>query len=173
MRNMKDEQMMNPETSALLPDDIANLAGLSYFPMEPTYRMEAQFTPEASQKEVSLNASTDSKISLVKAGTVTFNFKGESLAMSVFRNKNLPEFADNSEQLFIPFTDLSAGKETNAGGRYLPVEAPVEGGSLILDFNKAMNPYSAYSQKYISVVPPAQNSFKQILMTGERKYEDR
>lgn len=171
-RSDKNEQMLKAESSPLSQDQIDSFNGLSYYPIDIKYKIEAEFTIDEQQKKVSLTTTSDGEIKLVKYGTVTFNYEGKSISLTVYQNNNLPEFAD-SKQLFIPFTDLTTEKETNNGGRYLAVEMPQEGNTMILDFNKAMNPYNAYDSSYASVIPPVENSFQQFMATGERKYEDR
>ena len=67
--------------------------------------------------------------------------------------------------LFVPFTDLTNGKETYGGGRYMDVEIP-EGDSIVLDFNKAYNPYCAYSTNYSCPIPPKENDLPISINAG-------
>ena len=60
------------------------------------------------------------------------------------------------DQLFVMFRDQTSGKETYGGGRYINAEAPKDG-KVILDFNKAYNPYCAYSPYAACPTPPRQN----------------
>jgi len=172
-RNTKDQQMTDSQSSPLSTEQIGRFEGLDYFPIDIKYKVDAQLVVEESQNEVSLNTSSGEKIDLVKYGTVTFNYKGETYTLTVFQNKNLPEFGDNSQQLFIPFTDRTTGRKTNEGGRYLAIEVTGEANTVVVDFNMALNPYSAYNSQYSSIVPPAENTLGPSMSSGERKFEDR
>jgi uncharacterized protein (DUF1684 family) len=68
--------------------------------------------------------------------------------------------------LFLPFTDLTNGKETYAAGRYIGLKIPKEGNELIIDFNMAYNPYCAYSDRYSCPVVPAANNLATEIRAG-------
>ncbi|MCF8403919.1 MAG: DUF1684 domain-containing protein [Bacteroidales bacterium] len=173
LRNLKNQQMMNSETSPLPQSQIEGFTGLSYFPVDAKYKINGQFTLNVPQTEERLNTTSGTAIMLVKYGSVTFEYEGSSYTFSVFKNKNFSEFGDNAQQLFIPFFDGSNNLETNANGRYLPVDMPDENNTMLLDFNLAINPFSAYNSQLFSVIPPSGNTVEQIIGSGERKYEDR
>jgi uncharacterized protein (DUF1684 family) len=54
------------------------------------------------------------------------------------------------DHLFIPFTDATSGEETYESGRYIDLEInDIANDKVLIDFNKAYNPYCAYvSGKY-------------------------
>ena len=60
------------------------------------------------------------------------------------------------DHLFLPFTDNTNGVETYGGGRYIDLKIPA-GNTINIDFNKAYNPYCAYSDKYSCPIPPPEN----------------
>ena len=110
---------------------------------------------------------------MLKYGTVTFTWDNKEYNLAVFQNKNLPEFGNDNTLLFMPFTDPSNATETFANGRYLKISLPVSGNNVVLDFNKAENPYNAYNSKFVSIVAPPGNKILSAMTTGERKFEDR
>lgn len=70
--------------------------------------------------------------------------------------------------LFIPFNDRTNGEKTYGGGRYLDIpRSAITNGHLILDFNKAYNPYCAYAEGYSCPIPPAENNLKIAVQAGE------
>lgn len=172
-RNIKNEQFKNPETSPLPTTDMESFKSLKYFETDSKYKVTAQLNVLEEQESVSLLTSDDKKMELIKYGTVTFTLEGKSYTLMVFRDQNLPELSENPGQLFIPFKDATSGKETNSNGRYIALSKSDDENVVEIDFNKAFNPYSAYSRQYISVIPPDDNLLEEVLMTGERKYEDR
>lgn len=172
IRSAIDQQMRDTENSPLSSEQLATFEGLDYYRVDINYRVKATFEAEEPGTEVSLNTTSGDKIKLMKVGTVTFKLNGKSYSLSVFRSNNFLEYS-NPQQWFIPFTDKTNGSETNEHGRYLAVSQPTQENEMILDFNKARNPFNAYSRIVSSVIPPAKNSMTQTVAAGERKYEDR
>jgi len=75
------------------------------------------------------------------------------------------------ETLFIPFKDATSGKETYGAARYLEIEE-TEVGIFLVDFNKAYNPYCAYSEAYSCPFPPRENWLEVAIKAGEKKFKD-
>lgn len=173
IRNAKDQKLSDPGNSILKAEQVENFRGLSYFSVNSDYLIQGEYIADDSQQETSLNTTSGNKINLIQVGSVNFEYEGKPYSLAVYQNNDLAEFGENFRQLFIPFSDLTAGKETNVGGRYLPVETPVEGKIIMLDFNKAMNPYHAYNDKNPGIIPPVKNTLNIQIMAGERKFEDR
>jgi hypothetical protein len=73
------------------------------------------------------------------------------------------------ESLFVPFRDATSTKETYGAGRYLdlPFEPP---GVYEVDFNRAYNPYCAYSDDFVCPFPPPENWLKVPIRAGEKTW---
>ena len=71
------------------------------------------------------------------------------------------------ENLFVPFADLTTGKETYPAGRYLDIR-PTSTGFYNIDFNMAYNPTCAYNASYDCPYPPASNRLKVEIRAGEK-----
>lgn len=100
-------------------------------------------------------------------GEFRFNDGNEKCAIQAY--KSAPE----EERLFIPFRDATSGKETYGAGRYLdldPEEHYTAEGKWILDFNKAYNPWYAYSVFYACPFVPPENWLEVLVRAGERNY---
>lgn len=171
-RNDIDQQMRDSENSPLSSEQLTKYEGLSYYRVDIAYRATASFVAEDSGTEVSLSTTAGDKIKLMKVGTVTFNLKGKTFSFAVFESNNFLEYG-NPKQWFIPFADATNGSETNEHGRYLAVSKPTADGKIVLDFNKARNPFNAYNRLARSVLPPEVNSVSISMASGERKFEDR
>jgi uncharacterized protein (DUF1684 family) len=66
---------------------------------------------------------------------------------------------------------LSNGDETYGGGRYLDLRTgEFMYGKVWVDFNKAYNPYCAFSGGYSCPVPPMDNRLKIIISAGEKNF---
>lgn len=172
-RVKKNEQFRDPSTSPLQTSDLDSFESLSYFEPDMSFKVTAELDLLDEPLEVTLNTSDGEKTDLTKYGTLSFKLNGKVYTLSVFKGKNMPELNGTPDMYFIPFTDKTTGKETNKNGRYIAINLPEEGTLVELDFNRAMNPYSAYNSVYSSVIPPNENQLEAVVMTGERKYEDR
>ena len=69
----------------------------------------------------------------------------------------------------ILFRDVTSGKETYGGGRYLELDpANLSDNQVLLDFNAAYNPYCAYNPGYACPLPPKENTVSVPVRAGER-----
>lgn len=75
------------------------------------------------------------------------------------------------DYLFFPFTDTTNGNETYDGGRYIDLRIPASGNEIIIDFNKAYNPFCAYSAGYSCPIVPAENNLDIPITVGVRYYK--
>jgi uncharacterized protein len=173
-RASRDQVMRDPSISPLTPAQMQRFTALSYFEIDPKYRVNARITIDSDQETVALTMTDNSSQDFIKYGSVTFSLDGKSHTLDVFIDQNQPEFRDNPRQLFIPFKDGTSGEETSDNGRYLTIKAPEQGSDVVeLDFNKAYDTYNAYNRNTISFVPPAGNILEPDLAVGQRKFEDR
>ena len=78
-----------------------------------------------------------------------------------------PEYID---YLFLPFTDLTSGDGSYGGGRFLDTTIP-KGDTIVLDFNKAYNPYCAYNSAYSCPIPPKENDLLVRVEAGVKAFE--
>ncbi len=73
--------------------------------------------------------------------------------------------------LFLPFTDLTSGEESYGGGRYIDLETTdIFNNKVIIDFNKAYNPYCAYASGYNCPIPPRENDLPVAVKAGEMNF---
>jgi uncharacterized protein (DUF1684 family) len=80
----------------------------------------------------------------------------------------MPEYKD---YLFLPFTDDTNGTDTYAGGRYIDLTVKdFIGSSVVIDFNKAYNPYCAFSGGYSCPKPPDENHLQIPVQAGEKLF---
>ena len=102
-----------------------------------------------------------------KYGELKFSLEGKMLTLSVYQNLELTKKAGFEDYLFIPFTDLTNGDETYGGGRYIDFRMDQLKEKLVrLDFNRAYNPYCAYSKGYSCPIPPAENLLPVAIRAG-------
>jgi uncharacterized protein len=70
-------------------------------------------------------------------------------------------------ELFFVFRDRTAPKETYGGGRFLSASAPA-GGTVVLDFNRAINPPCVFTPFATCPLPLPENVLPVRIEAGEK-----
>lgn len=142
---------------------------LRFFEVKPEWQKVAKLEILRNPQKVELPLSKNNSTTMLKWGKASFTHKGDELSLVVFRE--LKDDLDTSKkmELFIPFFDETNGQETYVNGRYLH---PVfnDETQLILDFNKATNPYCAYNDGWNCTMPPPENALPIPVEAGEKTY---
>lgn len=152
------DQFFRSRNSPLKPEIRAGFAGLAYFPPNPALSLICSLQPDPEQTATLMQTSSGSERVYLRLGWLEFL----DTRLAVFA----PEGADGTE-LFIPFRDATSGTQTYGSGRYL--EATLHNNTVKLDFNKAYNPYCAYSDGWSCPIPPLENWLKISIEAGEKK----
>jgi hypothetical protein len=98
------------------------------------------------------------------AGYVTVPLGQPATRLQVMR---MPVPGTDETELQIYFRDLTSGRGSYPAGRFVEV-TPVEGGRYRIDFNRARNPFCAYSSVYPCPVPWPGNSIAAAVEAGEK-----
>jgi hypothetical protein len=96
----------------------------------------------------------------IRYGKFRFQIDGKEYVLEVYKSIL-------SDNLFIPFRDLTNGKETYEAGRYMDAEI-LNGYRMVLDFNMAYYPLCAYNERFTCVLPPRENTLMIEIRAGER-----
>lgn len=171
-RTGKNIKLMYSDPSPLLVEQKKNFEGLKYFPPDIKYLVEGVLVEDEEPETVIMKTSGERTPSYLRYGTVKFNIDGNELKLAVYQNKKMLDLSMDTNHLFVPFRDGTSGKESYKGGRYVDCVIPDEGNIMILDFNKAYNPYCAYNPKYSCVIPPEENKLSIRIEAGEKKLEE-
>jgi len=161
IRNQKDEYFKESENSPI-PDQ-ENFRGLLYYDTEPRYKVTAKlhYIDTLSLIRVLRN---DGKLTQYRRfAHATFTL--DNVPHTVVLLKLLNEEDGN---LFLPFTDMTNGKETYRAGRYLDIHWKKQQKTIDIDFNLAYNPYCVYNYKYSCPIPPRENFIKAFIHAGEK-----
>lgn len=165
-------KLLYGESTPLLPEQQKEFKGLKYFAPDMDYLVEATLIKAGKQEDVIMKTSGERTPVYVKYGTVNFTIKGNACTLSVYQNKKMLELSQDTSSLFIPFRDETCGHESYGGGRYIDCEIPAGGDKVMIDFNKAYNPYCAYNHSYSCVIPPEENRLKVRIEAGEKAFEE-
>ena len=165
-----DQEFKTPEKSPLSDIGRSDFKALNYFPIDSTYRITAMLELTPNEQPFLMPTTTERKSREVKYGILHFNLNGKERQLSVYKNLELNEKEGYEDYLFLPFTDQTNGSETYGGGRYLDLRIP-KSDTLIIDFNKAYNPYCAYNKKYSCPIVPSENELQTEVRAGVKKYK--
>lgn len=157
--------------SPLTPEDRKNFHGLDFYTPDAKYFVNAKFTRSKKEKPFAMKTSTSRTPMYVKYGELAFSLEGKEFKLNVYQNIELVEKKEYVDYLFLPFSDLSCGKESYIGGRYIDLKIP-KGDSVALDFNQAYNPYCAYNHKYSCPIVPLENDLDIEIRAGVKKFHD-
>jgi len=144
---------------------------LRFYPLDPAYRVVARFEKYADSPWFSMPTSGATPQIQRKYGRLTFAIHDTVLHLMVYQSQALLQKAATRDYLFIPFTDTTSGIGSYGAGRYIDgTISDIRNGSLVLDFNKAYNPYCAYSGGYNCPIPPRENDLPVAILAGEKNY---
>jgi uncharacterized protein (DUF1684 family) len=160
-----NQSYLDPERSVLLPEDFENFTGLEFYPIDSKYIVKAEFVRTPDEKPFLMPTTTERLPEYVKYGEAHFQLEGKNLVLSLFKATDR-----ESNYLFLPFTDLTSGDGSYGGGRYLDFELPVED-VLLIDFNKAYNPYCTYNPRYSCPIPPEENDLLVRIEAGVKDFK--
>lgn len=170
-RKQKDIEMKTGEHSPLAGDEKQAFEKLNYYKPSSRFRKEASFERFGQATHFLMKTTTDRLPEYSLYGKVRFKHKHRYYTLNVYQNIELVKKPGYEKHLFIPFNDLTNGKETYGGGRFLDVYE-TGGDMLIIDFNLAYNPYCAYNHKYSCPIPPEANNLHLKVKAGEKKFHD-
>lgn len=158
-------------TSPLTKQDRKIFKGLDFFKFDSTYVVKASFKRTPNEKPFKMKTTTDRLPIYVKYGELSFSLKGKSFNLNIYQDQGLTDEEGFEDYLFLPFLDETNGLDSYGGGRYVDARIP-EGNTMIIDFNKAYNPYCAYNKKYSCPLVPRENYLKISIEAGVKAFGD-
>lgn len=162
-RAQKDREFREARDSPVPLERRREMLPLSYFSPDAAYKVAAALERDAGQRTVEMPTSTGVRRKMRVVGVLAFNLKGRPLALTAFADATAP----TDDRLFVPFTDLTSGTETYAGGRYIDLDRN-RSGIYEVDFNRAYHPFCYYDSRYDCPFPPASNRLQTPVRAGER-----
>jgi len=145
---------------------------IQFYPVNPKFRVVARF--EKTQTAQWFEMPTSGKIRKVFRvyGTLSFTINDTLVKMNLYQSQGLMGSDEYKDYLFLPFTDATTGTETYESGRYIDLQTrDIKNNEVIIDFNKAYNPYCAYvSGVYNCPIPPRENHLAVAILAGEKTY---
>lgn len=163
-------QFKDVTKSPLKEEDINDFQGLDFFEVDSAFVVKAHIKRLPNSEFFKMKTTTDRLSSERVYGVLSFEIKGESYQLNIYQGEDLMTVSGYEDYLFLPFLDLTCGSESYGGGRYIDCKIP-EGDTLIIDFNKAYNPYCAYNDKYSCPIVPRENFLNTRILAGVKAYK--
>ena len=140
----------------------AGYAGTPAYPPSEKWVVPGRYVAFGDPRDVTVGAAVDGIRHVYRApGRVEFELGGESLALTVFDGHAPGTFN-------ALFTDTTAGVTTYPANRSLAIGPPAADGSVVLDFNRAVNLPCAYTDYATCPLPPAENRLPVAVEAGEQ-----
>ena len=156
--------------SPLKEKDRKKFKGLDFFKFDSTYVVTATFVRTPEEKVFKMKTTTNRLPEYVKYGNLSFELQGKSYQLNIYQNQNLITREGYEDYLFLPFLDDTNGDTSYGGGRYIDMRIP-NGDEVIIDFNKAYNPYCAYNERYSCPIVPRENYLDLEVKAGVKAFK--
>jgi len=145
---------------------------MRFFPINEKYRVVAQFQSTKNNQWFEMPTSGRLKKVFRLYGTLTFRINDTLVHRNLYQSQGLMGSEEYKNYLFLPFTDLTTGIDTYESGRYIDLQiVDIKNNQVVIDFNKAYNPYCAYvSGVYNCPIPPRENHLAVAILAGEKSF---
>lgn len=164
-----NSEYADSKTSPLMEEDLKTFKTLEFYPISSQYFVNAKFVKAENEKVFEMKTTGTRTPAYIKFGTLYFTLNGIEMKLNVYRNIELSKQKEYKDHLFLPFSDLTCGKESYIGGRYIDLKIP-KGDTVAIDFNQAYNPYCAYNHKYSCPLVPLENDLNVEIKAGVKTF---
>ncbi|HEY5407444.1 MAG TPA: DUF1684 domain-containing protein [Ginsengibacter sp.] len=144
---------------------------IHFYPVDENYRVTASLKKITDAKGFDMNTASGMKQHYFRYGLLTFKLHNALVHLYIYQSEALMQQEKYKDYLFVPFGDATSGFESYGGGRYLDFTiSDIKNNHLVIDFNKAYNPYCAYTTGYNCPIPPKENLLTVAIPAGEKNY---
>lgn len=134
---------------------------LNYFPLDQAFKVVANIERIKNGEMYNMATSDGNMKTYIKFAYAKFKLEGQKYSLLILKTED--------EGLFLGFKDKTSDESTYGGGRYINLSFD-QATQITLDFNRAYNPYCAYSAGYSCPLPPIENDLPMAIMAGEKLY---
>ena len=164
LRLQKVAEFMDATKSPLDAEELKTFKGIAFFSFDERYKVKASLTKMPDMPVFDMPHSLNRTYKYQKFGEVTFSLFDKKFTLPVYTNENLQK----DSLLFFSFTDLTNGKQTYGGGKYMDMHYDGISNEITLDFNESYFPYCAYSHRYSCPIVPKENHIALEIKAGEK-----
>jgi uncharacterized protein (DUF1684 family) len=134
--------------------------GIERYAVDPRWRVSARLDTTDVPPTVPITDILGNVEQEPSPGVLVFELEGH-------RHRLIP-VGEPGQPLFIVFGDATNGKATYGGGRFLSADPPDSDGTVVLDFNKAINPPCVFTPYATCPLPPRENVLPLAVTAGEK-----
>ncbi len=173
-REEKDEFMKSDSGSPFLSEKDStqthiDFKELNYFAPDIKFKVNANLVTIENKKVVVLSTSDGKEKKYLEYAFAEFSLEGKENKLLILEIMDAGPYRGT---LFLAFADETSAIETYGAGRYIDLKKVPGATTMVLDFNKAYNPYCAYSDNFSCPFPPKENVLTVAVKAGEKKYHD-
>jgi uncharacterized protein len=144
---------------------------INFYNINPRFCIQATFTRTIDTNGFIMKTANNGAQTYFVYGKIQFMLSGQQQQMFLYQSKMSMQMPKYKNYLFLPFLDATCGDESYGGGRYIDIlTTEIKNNTLIVDFNKAYNPYCAYANGYKCPIPPKENILTIAINAGEKIY---
>jgi uncharacterized protein (DUF1684 family) len=140
---------------------ITQFKGVSFFDYDEELRITGRLNEPKEARKIKINTVYDTIRNDDYAGIVEFSYLGKPIQLkAVSYGKDTP--------MYVMFADETNQESTYGAGRYLKVDWPTSGNSVVIDFNYSYSPPCAYTEFATCPLPPPGNRIDFKVTVGEK-----
>ncbi len=144
---------------------------ISFYPVNKKYCVNASFKRIVDGRGFDMVTAAGKRQKYFKYGLLSFKIHDSLVHLYIYQSENLMQQEKYKDYLFVPFGDATSGFTSYGGGRYLDFKMDdIKKVHLLIDFNRAYNPYCAYTTGYNCPIPPKENLLTVAIYAGEKRY---
>jgi len=166
-RAEKDSSMQFDIYSPFKRDTSVNYSPLKYFEPDGDFIFKSKLYRNDPPDTVFVLGTKGETRTVILIGQVHLDYKGNIYPVNVYKG-----FSANGQPYYsIWFTDKTTGKETYGVGRYLDIDIFDDPEYVYtIDFNRAYNPYCAYTKLYTCPIPREEDYIDISIEAGEKNF---
>ena len=166
-RSLKDSSMQYDPHSPFNRDPNATFSSLHYYDPTSEFIFKSKLYEYETVDTVNVFGTRGEVRRVLREGFVKFNYHGNEYSVNVYKAFG----RDGQPYYSIWFTDKTTGGETYGVGRYLDFEKEDDPEHIYtIDFNKAYNPYCAYSAQFTCPIPREEDHIAMEIKAGEKHF---
>jgi len=166
-RTFKDSSMRYDHQSPFNRDPKAEYAKLNYYEPVSEFIFTSKLYEYDTIDTVDVFGTRGELRRVLKLGYVELNYRNDEYKVNIYKAFG----RDGTPYYSIWFTDKTTGKQTYGVGRYLDFEYEDDPDHVYtIDFNRAYNPYCAYSAEFTCPIPREEDYIDFEIKAGEKNF---
>jgi len=166
-REKKDWELKNDPHSPFNMDSTAKWEALKYFEPSSEFIFKSKLYKNEKKDTIKIFGTRGEERKAIIEGYVLLDHKSKEYKLNIYKSFGRRGQSYHS----IWFTDRTTGKLTYPVGRYLDFELNADPDFVYeIDFNRAYNPYCAYSVLYTCPIPTKDDYIDFEIKVGEKNF---